>query len=42
MITRPFDYGTVITYPFLPQNWQATPGIRVVNTLGWKPAESSR
>ena len=24
MITRPFDYGTVITYPFLPQNWQAT------------------
>ena len=24
MITRPFDYGTVITFPFLPQNWQAT------------------
>ena len=24
MITRPFDYGTVVTYPFLPQNWQAT------------------
>jgi hypothetical protein len=24
MIPRPFDYGTVITYPFLPQNWQAT------------------
>lgn len=24
MITRPFDYGTVITYPFVPQNWQAT------------------
>jgi len=24
LITRPFDYGTVITYPFLPQNWQAT------------------
>ena len=24
MITRPFDYGTVLTYPFLPQNWQAT------------------
>lgn len=23
-ITRPFDYGTVLTYPFLPQNWQAT------------------
>jgi hypothetical protein len=24
LITRPFDYGTVITYPFLPLNWQAT------------------
>lgn len=24
LITRPFDYGTVITYPFVPQNWQAT------------------
>ena len=24
IITRPFDYGTVLTYPFLPQNWQAT------------------
>ncbi len=24
LITRPFDYGTVITYPYLPQNWQAT------------------
>ena len=22
--TRPFDYGTVITYPFVPHNWQAT------------------
>lgn len=24
LITRAFDYGTVVTYPFLPQNWQAT------------------
>lgn len=24
MITRPFDYGTVITYPFVPHNWHAT------------------
>jgi hypothetical protein len=24
MISRPFDYGTVITFPFLPHNWQAT------------------
>jgi hypothetical protein len=24
LITRPFDYGTVITYPFLPANWQVT------------------
>lgn len=24
LISRPFDYGTVITYPFLPQNWHAT------------------
>lgn len=24
LITRPFDYGTVITYPFVPHNWQAT------------------
>lgn len=24
LITRPFDYGAVITYPFVPQNWQAT------------------
>lgn len=24
LITRPFDYGSVVTYPFLPQNWQAT------------------
>ena len=24
LITRPFDYGTVITYPFVPQHWHAT------------------
>lgn len=24
LISRPFDYGAVITYPFVPQNWQAT------------------
>lgn len=24
LITRPFDYGAVITYPFMPRNWQAT------------------
>lgn len=24
LITRPFDYGTVITFPFLPVNWQGT------------------
>ena len=24
LITRPFDYGTVITYPFVAQNWHAT------------------
>jgi hypothetical protein len=24
LITRPFDYGSVVTYPFVPQNWQAT------------------
>jgi len=24
LITRPFDYGTVITYPFVPHNWHAT------------------
>lgn len=24
LISRPFDYGTVITYPFLRENWQAT------------------
>lgn len=24
LISRPFDYGTVITYPFVPHNWQAT------------------
>jgi len=24
LITRPFDYGTVITFPFVPQNWHAT------------------
>ncbi len=24
LITRPFDYGSVITYPFVPHNWQAT------------------
>jgi hypothetical protein len=24
MISRPFDYGSVITFPFLPHNWQAT------------------
>lgn len=24
LITRPFDYGAVITYPFVPQNWHAT------------------
>src|SRR5262249_5402663 len=24
LITRPFDYGTVITYPFVPANWQST------------------
>lgn len=23
-ITRPFDYGSVITYPFVPHNWHAT------------------
>ncbi len=24
LITRPFDYGSVITYPFVPHNWHAT------------------
>jgi hypothetical protein len=24
LVTRPFDYGTVISYPFVPYNWQAT------------------
>ncbi len=24
LISRPFDYGSVITYPFVPHNWQAT------------------
>lgn len=24
VVTRPFDYGTVITYSFDPSNWQAT------------------
>jgi hypothetical protein len=24
LITRPFDYGTVVTYPFVPENWHAT------------------
>ena len=24
LITRPFDYGAVITWPFVAQNWQAT------------------
>lgn len=24
LVTRPFDYGSVITYPFVPHNWQAT------------------
>jgi hypothetical protein len=24
LITRPFDYGAVISYPFVPQNWHQT------------------
>jgi len=24
LVTRPFDYGSVITYPFVPYNWHAT------------------
>ncbi len=24
LISRPFDYGTVITYPLLPENWEQT------------------
>lgn len=24
LVTRPFDYGAVITYPFVPYHWQAT------------------
>lgn len=24
LISRPFDYGSVITWPFVPYNWQAT------------------
>ena len=24
LTTRPFDYGSVITYPFVPHNWHAT------------------
>lgn len=24
LITRPFDYGTVVTWPFVRENWQAT------------------
>ncbi len=23
LVTRPFDYGSVITYPFVPHNWHA-------------------
>jgi hypothetical protein len=32
LISRPFDYGTVITYPFVPHNWQAT---RYADGLGY-------
>lgn len=24
LLTRPFDYGSVVTWPFVPHNWQAT------------------
>lgn len=24
LVTRPFDYGSVITFPFVPQNWHGT------------------
>jgi hypothetical protein len=24
LVTRPFDYGSVITYPYVPHNWHAT------------------
>lgn len=24
LVTRPFDYGSVITYPFVPHNWHGT------------------
>lgn len=24
LVTRPFDYGAVITYPFVPHNWHGT------------------
>lgn len=24
LLTRPFDYGAVVTWPFVPHNWQAT------------------
>jgi hypothetical protein len=24
LVTRPFDYGSVITYPFVPHNWHTT------------------
>ena len=24
LLTRPFDYGAVVTYPFVPQNWHGT------------------
>lgn len=24
LVTRPFDYGSVITFPFVPHNWHAT------------------
>jgi RES domain len=24
LITRPFDYGAVVTYPFVPANWHST------------------
>ncbi len=24
LVTRPFDYGSAITYPFVPHNWHAT------------------
>lgn len=24
LVTRPFDYGAVVTYPYVPHNWHAT------------------